>query len=424
MKSKYTYSILTCLIVLVSLFTTVAIELEDVASEDNLNSGDSLRPENLHKRYMDYRQSSYCDKTLNISGSEKWVYRDLGQNRPLTILIPNDTCIVQTNRTLLHLTSDGSLGWERPITLACDIFYSRNQLYYPSSSSSIESVDLLNSIVMSQMYIPGHGAKQLFIPAENNFYISQSCYKPDPDRSGFVYDEDGNPVRRVQESDKTTFLLTNGDIFTDGYRIEKSAEYLIALISESFETAIAPSVGGDILTIDLSSGDILSEIQIPDMWFQQASFTDDGTLIALVTSPSRTNSVVAIKQSYAYPSGYLLLWEYPLSEGSLDGRLQPPGIDPEGRVYFIYNDSLTVLDSGELQWSVPVEPTDYYQTFTIFKEQQVVVCAGHTVTQFDSAGNILYTQELPQDEYVTTAPATDSEGRLYWGTTKGIYCIE
>ncbi len=364
------------------------------------------------KIYADYQQTSFQSQTARISGKRVWFVNsaDNVKGQKLQLIILTDAGLtVQYESRLIQLDFTGKLAWEAACEPVLPALASGNRIFYRGQNGHLHGIDEQGREMFEEFPIPNCfslGDVLALMPIDDDNFLFQTYNRPEEVERGYppekadynliltgptdginwkwLHQFEGNALPGVASTDQTKFILLNDQ--------------------------------SEVMIFDIPKGELAGKFAVEGASFADASMDRRDNLIVML------KTIEGERKLCSYTLSGELNWEYVLGPGT-GWSPQPPAIDSNNRVYIIANDTLMVIDEGEVKWQQPV-PSAGYRYLTILGDNSVLVVGGIEIDHFDQDGKELLAIELEKGDIITAPPVIDNNGRLYIGTISGIHCLE
>lgn len=364
------------------------------------------------KIYADYQQTSFQSQTSAVSGTRVWlepIPDAAGGQRPLLIVLTEAGLTVQFESRLIRLGYDGKKVWEAACDPGLPVLAQGSNFFFRGIDGDLHGFDDGGKELYEEFPIPNCfdlGGVAAVMPLGGDDFLIQTFNRPEEVERGYP-----------PEKDDYNLMVTGPESGVDWKWLHQfEGKALPGVASRDGKKFVLLNDRSQVLIFDIEKGE------------QTERFTVEGASFIDVGVDREDNLIIPLKTiegerklcSYT-PSGQLN-WEYALPPGT-GWPHQPPAVDTDNRVYYIFNNTLMVIDKGELQWQQTVPSADI-RYLTILGDNSVLVAGGIEIDHFDREGKELLALELDEGEVITTPPVVDNKGRLYIGTVTGIYCLE
>jgi hypothetical protein len=362
--------------------------------------------------FADLRQSSLQLLKTQAVGRQAWhaPFKDASvQTIPTLLLVDNSGLTVQYANHLQRLSFEGAFGWAKERDGGLDIFGFQNEIFYTGTDDFLHAVNIAGKERFDEFFIPrayARGGLRLVVPLGEDHFLMQTFNRPEEVELG-----------KPPEKDNYHLFIKGPESYKD---IDWSVKYegiaLPGLITADGKKVVVLDQSDRIMVFDIATGKQLSSIEIKGAGFVRASLDQTDNIIAYCWDAEDR------KKLCSYTLQGALNWEYPL--GGRDTRVaaQPPALTTTGQALIIVDSLLLLVADGNKLWERPVPPAAV-QYMTVLGDNSVLVTAANVLTHFGNEGQDQFLFRLPVDEVITTPPVIDDKGRIYLGTTKGIYCI-
>jgi outer membrane protein assembly factor BamB len=364
------------------------------------------------KIFADFRQSSFQSQTTRAVGKQVWfapLQEQTAQSAPNLIVVDQEGMTVQYDDRLQRLSLSGSSGWVKERDGGLNVFAYNGETYYRASDGFLHATNAVGKERLDEFFIPrsyARGGVQLVVPLGKDHFLMQTFNKPEEVELGIPPGKDNFHL-----------FIKGPESYKD---IDWSVEYegiaLPGLITTDGMKIIVLDQANRIMTFDITTGKQLSSVEIKGAGFVRASLDQADNIIAYCWDAEDK------KKLCSYTLQGVLNWEFLL--GGRDTRVaaQPPALTTDGNVLIIVDSLLLSLSGGNKLWERPVPPAAM-QYITVLGDNSILITAANEMTHLDDQGQNQFVFRLPAGEVITTPAVLDDKGKIYFGSTKGIYCI-
>lgn len=369
------------------------------------------------KMFADHQQSSYQNQTTKAVGHRLWLLPNPDssqENSPEAVMVAEFGLIVQYGDRIRRIGFDGTLRWEMPSYPTPPAFIGDSNIYFCGTNRCLAGVTADKEMIFSEYIIPRfyseRGSVLVVQPRGDKCFLIQTC-NPAPE----VASADVPP-----ESDSYHLMLKKTeDLVGIDWVHDFEGSVLPALITDDNGRAVLLDTRTSRITVfDIASGKMTSSFEIAKAGFQQASLDRRGRLIVSLYDAE------AKLQLACYSLSGKPIWNCPLPSAERRADRQPPAIDNNNRVIYIWGDTLLVVADGTIVWRHAVPATSFVPYITILGDNSMLLAAGNALQHLDKSGKLLLEICLEPEAQITTPPVVDIQGRIYVGTTGGVYCWE
>lgn len=366
------------------------------------------------KIFADYRQSSFQTQTTGAVGDRLWVTANPDTsvaNAPRVIAVASAGLVVQYGDRFRMIGFDGAVKWEIPNDPGLPAFVADTVVYYRATNRFLQGVTFDKKTVLTDFTIPRcrtRGGVSMIQPRGGNRFLIQTFnLAPEvvvdsppesPDYSLMLMGPDG-PLDRVWLNEFTGTALP-GLVTGDDVRV------------------VLLDAAGGVTVFDAATGKAVDSFAIAKAGFQQAGLDCRDRLIVSFYDAE------AKPQLACYTLTGEMVWRCPLPSAERRAWRQPPAIDGDNRVAYIWGDALLVVADGTVLWRRDIPATRFVPYVTILGDNSLLLAAGNALLHLDKDGNLLFETYLAPEVSITTPAVVDGAGRVYVGTTAGVHCFE
>ncbi len=411
MSKKYSYIFGLSLLLLVGFATSC--RSEPAATTVKLKESKKEGAVTMYSRlFADLRQSSLQLLKTQAVGRQVWFapFKDASvQTIPTLVLVDKDGLTVQYANHLQRLSFEGAFGWIKERDGGLDIFGFQNEIFYTGTDGFLHAVSVAGKERLDEFFIPrayGRGGLRLVVPLGGDHFLMQTYNRPEEVEIG-----------KPPEKDNYHLFIKGPESYKD---LTWSAQFdgiaLPGLVTADGKRLVVLNQGNQIQVFEIATGKQLSSVTVESAGIVRASLDQTDNIIVYCWDAEDK------KKLCSYTSQGAPNWEYPL--GGRDTRVaaQPPALTGSGHALVIVDSLLLSISNGSLLWQRPIPPAAV-QYLTVLGDDGVLVTAANELTHFGNEGQDRFSFRLPADEAMTTPPVLDDKGRIYFGTAKGIYCI-
>lgn len=364
------------------------------------------------KLFADYQLSSFQEQNLKATGTADWLARpsDSADNRPpLLVVVTEDGIVAQYPERLEWITPDGNTRWTKLHDSGMNILAHDGSIYFRDPDQGIYAVDPRGNYTLADFFVPTSdemGVFQTVMPREDGHIFVQ----------GFV------PGREEREedpddSDRYSIVLKGPGGFDDyKYMRYFEGESLRGLVTSDGKLVVLLNDQGEVTSFDIETGRPSRAFKVEDAEFIEASLDREDNVVIVMDHPE-DGTILA-----CYDLTGNKKWQAPLPSGNKSIYSQPPAIDSENHVSFVWLNTLYHFVDGESAWKKEIPRTRYGQYITVLGDNSILLASGINLLQFGVDGEI--TTEIELDGGICTSPpVVDQNGRIIVGTTVGVRCF-
>jgi hypothetical protein len=359
--------------------------------------------------YADQRHSSRQQLSPKFTGKKTWFLPsdDPSRNAPWLLLMADDRLIVEYHDRFQAVSLDGKSLWTHERNAGMHVFLDNGLVYFRSQAGRLSSVDLNNQPKMTGYDIATSTPDGFFhciLPVDQTTYLVQTGNRAPERVPGEPYSED----------DYNLLLMT---VKKPAWIHRFNGTALPSLITGDRKKIVLPNQSGRVRSFTIADGIRTDSLLLQGCLTIAVSLDNSDRLVIAYLDKQRQTLLRCASLNGA------TAWEINIPPLGEHIGIQPPAIDINNRVYFIANTTLMAIEQGKVTWEIPVFRADY-EYVACLGDTTILVATGVALRHIDNTGKQLATFILPPGEEITTPPVLDKLGRVYVGTSQGIYCIE
>ncbi len=366
------------------------------------------------KIFADYRQSSFQTQTTSAAGDQLWLTptpETPAGDVPRVIVVTAAGLAVQYGGRFRMIGFDGSVKWEMPNDPGVPAFATDSIIYYRATNRFLQGVTFDKKTVLTDFAIPrcrDRGGVPMIQPrGENHFLIQTFNMAPE-----VIVDSPPEPP-------DYNLMLMGPEGLTDwDWLHEFEGTALPALVTGDNARVVLLNTASLVTIFDIATGKTSGSFEIPQAGFLQASLDRRDRLIVALYGAE------AHPQLDCYSLSGDLVWSCPLPSAERRAYRQPPAVDGDNRIAYIWGDTLLVVADGTILWRHAVSATRYVPYVTVLGDNSLLLAAANALVHLDKDGGLLFEMYLKPEVSITTPPVVDAAGRVYVGTTAGVHCFE
>jgi hypothetical protein len=366
------------------------------------------------KIFADYRQSSFQTQTTRAAGDQLRLIPNpdtTAANVPRVIVVTTAGLAVQYGDRFRMIGLDGALKWEMPNDPGLPMFAADTVIYFRGADRMLAGVTAEKRIVLSEFTVPrcrDRGGVSMVQPRGDNHFLIQT-FNAAPE---VIVDSPPEPADH-------NLMLKGPEGRSDwDWMHEFTGVALPALVTGDNAKVILLDGTGHVTVFDAATGETVGSFDIPKAGFQQASLDRQDRLVAVYYDAE------ARPQLGCYSLTGEAIWNCPLPAAERRAYRQPPAIDGDNRIAYIWGDTLLVVADGSIQWRLAVPATPFVPYVTILGDNSLLLAAGNALRHLDKDGGLLFEIYFQPEVAITTPAVVDTAGRVYVGTTAGVHCYE
>lgn len=409
---------------LVSLVATLVLFATAVVScaGDGPQAGEPDRNEireNSMSTYVrlfgDYRHSSCISQSIRTVGEPAWFASLVDSSNaelPECILPTAEGCYVQFRNRIVALDSNGKERWESPRDSSMLAVVDDSVLYLRDAKGELFGLDAGGKAVMSDFEPLAcyHACRLLLVypKGEGRFLLHTANKSPEAE----VIEE------RMEEPDDYNLVSQGpGGLMDSDYIIEFEGKSLPAMVSADGKRLVLLNYDHQVLSYDVATGRSTGKFQLKEVGFWLASLDNDGNIAIVLQTAAKEWKLVL------YTPDGKLQWEYDLPAGVLPPNAQPPAIDSENRVLFVFGKQLLRVNNGELDYALDLERVEPIVRLTVQVDNSVLLASQNRVFWVSDKGSAEPIVELQPGEWLTAPPVVTDDGHLLIASVRGVYCF-
>ncbi|MDD4051139.1 MAG: hypothetical protein PHR28_04465 [candidate division Zixibacteria bacterium] len=366
------------------------------------------------KIFADYRQSSFQTQTTSAAGDQLWLTPNPDTsmaNVPRVIAVAAAGLIVQYGDRFRMIGLDGTVKWEMTNDPGVPAFVADTAIYYRATNRFLQGVTFDKRTVLTDFAIPRcrdrGGVPMVQARGDNHFLIQTFNAAPEV------------IVDSPPEQPDYNLMLMGPDGLTDwDWMREFEGTALPALVTSDNVKAVLLNTTSLVTVFDIATGKTIDSFEVPKAGFLQASLDRrDRLVVALYGAKAQP-------QLDCYSLSGDLVWSCPLSPAERRAYRQPPAVDGDNRIAYIWGDTLLVVAEGTVLWRHAVPAGRFVPYVTVLGDNSLLLAAANALVHLDKDGVLLFETYLKPEVAITTPPVVDTAGRVYVGTTAGVHCFE
>jgi hypothetical protein len=377
-----------------------------VSREQNMNA--------YPKIFADYRQSSYQTQTTGASGDQLWLAPNPDTsmaNVPRVIAVAAAGLVVQYGDRFRLIAPDGTVKWEMTNDPGVPAFATDSVIYFRATNRFLQGVTFDKRPVLTDFTIPrcrDRGGVPMIQPRGDNHFLIQT-FNAAPE---MIVDSPPEPP------DYNLMLMGPDGPLDRDWLHEFTGTALPALVTGDNARVVLLNTASGVTVFDIATGKTADSFEVPKAGFLQASLDRrDRLIVALYDAKAQP-------QLDCYSLSGEQIWSCPLPPAERRAYRQPPAVDGDNRVAYIWGDTLLVVADGTILWRHAVPATRFVPYVTIMGDNSLLIASGNALLHLDKDGGLLFEIYLKPEVSMTTPPVVDAAGRVYVGTTAGVHCFE
>ncbi len=366
------------------------------------------------KIFADYRQSSFQTQTTSAAGDQLWLTPNIdasSANVPRVIVTTPAGLAVQYGDRFRMIGFDGVVKWEMPNDPGLPMFVADTVIYCRGTNRFLQGVTFDKRTVLSEFTIPrcrDRGGVPMVQPRGDNHFLIQT-FNAAPE---VIVDSPPEPpdynlmLKGPEERDDWDWML------------EFKGTALPALVTGDNTRVVLLDGTSRVNVFDIATGKPTGSFEIAKSGFLQASLDHrDRLIVALYDAKAQP-------QLACYSLSGEQVWSCPLPPAERRAFRQPPAVDGDNRIAYIWGDTLLMIADGTILWRHAVPATRFVPYVTILGDNSLLLAAANLLVHLDKDGGLLFETYLKPEMSITTPPVVDGAGRVYVGTTAGVHCFE
>lgn len=366
------------------------------------------------KIFADYRQSSFQTQTTGAAGDQVWMTANPDTsiaNVPRTIAVASAGLVVQYGDRFRMIGLDGAAKWEVPNDPGVPAFIADTVVYYRATNRFLQGATFDKRTVLTDFTIPrcrDRGGVAMIQPRGNNRFLIQT-FNMAPE---MIVDSPPEPP------DYNLMLMGPDGPLDRVWLNEFTGTALPGLVTGDDGRVILLNTASQVTVFEAASGKAVDSFVVAKAGFQQASLDRRDRLIVSLYDDK------AQPQAACYTLTGEMVWSCPLPPAERRAWRQPPAVDGDNRVAYIWGDTLLLIADGTILWRREIPATRFVPYVTILGDNSLLLAAGNGLWHLDKDGGLLFETYLKPEVSITTPPVVDGSGRVYVGTTAGVHCFE
>lgn len=366
------------------------------------------------KIFADYQQSSFQNQTTKAVGHRLWLLPNPDSSQkdfPAAIIVAESGLTVQYGDRFRQIGFDGTMKWEMPNDPGIPVFVGDTVVYFRGTNHFLQGVTFDKKTVLTDFTIPRcrdrGGVPMVQARGDNHFLIQTFNMAPE-----VIVDSPPEPP-------DYNLMLMGPEGHTDcDWMREFEGNALPALVTSDNARVVLLNAASGVMVFDIVTGKTMNSFEITKAGFQQVSLDRrDRFVVSLYDAKAQP-------QLACYSLSGKAIWSCPLPSAERRDFRQPPAVDSDNRIAYIWGDTLLAIAEGTVRWRHVVPTTSFVPYITVLGDNSLLLAAGNTLWHLNRDGKLLLEICLEPEEQVTTPPVIDSRGRIYVGTTAGVYCWE
>ena len=366
------------------------------------------------KIFADYRQSSFQTQTTGAAGDQVWLAANPDSsiaNVPRVIAIAPAGLVVQYGDRFRMIGFDGTVKWEISNDPGVPAFIDDTVIYYRATNRFLQGVTFDKKMVLADFTIPrcrDRGGVPMIQPRGGNHFLIQT-FNEAPE---VIVDSPPEP------SDYNLMLMGPEGRTDWDWMNEFTGTALPGLVTGDKARVVLLNTASVVTVFDIPTGKQVGSFEITKAGFQQASLDRRDRLVVSFYD------VKAQPRVACYSLAGEMIWSCPLPPAERRAWRQPPAVDDDNRIAYIWGDTLLLIADGTILWRRDIPATRFVPYVTILGDNSLLLAAANALLHLDKDGNLLFETYLKPDISITTPPVVDAAGRVYVGTTAGVHCFE
>jgi hypothetical protein len=356
--------------------------------------------------WADLRQSSFLQVTSQATGRKVWFSPT--NTAPTLLLVDKDGITAQFDDHLQRLNLQGAALWSKERDGSMTVFSHNGEILYRGADSFLHATSSEGKERLDEYFIPRVrplGGVNLILPLGQDNYLMQIFNRPEEFEHGVPPGKNDYQI-----------LVRGPESYNDiKWNLEFVGIALPGLVTADGKRLVILNQDDQILVFEIATGKQLSTATVEGAGFVCASLDQSDNVIVYCWDAEDKKSIRSLTLQGKSN------WVHPL--GSREARFtsQPPALGADGTVYAVVNDSLMALANGDVKWIDQLLPAQL-QYLTLL-DGGLLAISGNEMKGLDNNGKERLVFRLPPEETITTPPVVDGSGRIFIGTTKGIYCV-
>ncbi len=364
--------------------------------------------------YADYRNSSRIDRTAEVAGRQVWmspIASETGPQVPECILPVEEGTLVQTTGGIVRQGSDGTQMWDQARDSSMRVVWHEGVAFIRDTVGRLRGFNASGETVLADFKVAAcynRCSLPLVYPKPGGRFLIHTANRAPEVEEGVADPQD----------DYNLISMGPGGWMDHDFMLEFAGKALPAMVTADGSKVVVLNYDRQVLSFDVTTGKQLTAFVIDDIGFWAASLDNKDRVITVVMTKQKAWKLLC------YSLSGIMQWEYELTGGAFSPYDQPPAIDGENRVLFVFGGRLLRLTEGFVDWQLSVDRIAPVHRLTVQGDNTILVASGRTLLHVDNEGVSRMLLELPPGEHFTAPPVVDSQERVVVGSTRGVYCIE